>query len=118
MMKNLTILLILLCFTLSGCGEEEYASSEAIKDFPIPMSADPVSGEAKNPNITAYQKYRYSNKDEPQGISEEYLAAIVSEGWNELKEEQMGATRFFTSGERKVAIEARPDSISLYEFIE
>ncbi|KAA0957594.1 hypothetical protein FQ085_05925 [Planococcus sp. ANT_H30] len=112
------IVIFLLLFILAGCAEKEFESSEVIENFPIPAEANPIESEATNPNIVAFQKYRYSNNNEPQGISKEYLAAIEDEGWSELEEEQMGATRFFSNGERKVAIEALPDSISLYEYKE
>lgn len=117
-MKKSAILFFLLVVILTGCAEEGFESSEVIKGFPIPVAAKPIDSKAENPFITAFQKYRYSNKDEPQGISQEYAEAIEESGWSELKEEQLGATRFFTDGERKVAMEARPDSISLYEFKE
>jgi hypothetical protein len=117
-MKKLTAISLLLLLTLFGCAKTGFESSEVIKDFPIPVEAKPVDSEATNPNVIAFQKYRYSNKNEPQGISKEYLTALEEEGWSELKEEQVGATRFFTNGERKVAIEARPESISIYEYKE
>ena len=117
-MRKLTAIFLLLLLILFGCAKEGFESSEVIKDFPIPVGATPVDSEATNPNGIAFQKYRYSNKNEPQGISKEYLTVLEEKGWSELKEEQVGATRFFTNGERKVAIEARPDSISIYEYKE
>ena len=117
-MRKLTVIFLLLLLILFGCAKKGFESSEVIKDFPIPVGATPVDSEANNPNVIAFQKYRYSNKNEPQGISKEYLTAIEEDGWSEVKEEQVGATRFFTNGERKVAIEARPNSISIYEYKE
>lgn len=117
-MRKLPVLLLLIFLTLSGCTEKGFESSEVIKDFPIPAGATPVDSVAENPNIVAFQKYRYSNDNAPAWVSEEYASAIESAGWSELKEEQMGATRFFTDGERKVAFEARPNSISLYEYMD
>lgn len=116
--EKITVSHISFTLILAGCSEKGFESSEVIDDFPIPVSASPVDSEADNPNIIAHQKYRYSNNDAPQFISEEYMTAIEEEGWSELEEEQMGATRFFTNGNRKVAIEARADSISLYEIEE
>ena len=117
-MRKLTAIFLILLLILFGCSKKGFESSEVIKDFPIPIEATPADSEANNPNVIAFQKYRYSNENEPQGISKGYLAALEEEGWSELKEEQVGATRFFTNGERKVAIEAHPDSISIYEYKE
>ena len=117
-MRKLSAIFLFLLLILFGCSKEGFESSEVIKDFPIPVGATPVDSEATNLNVIAFQKYRYSNKNEPQGISKEYLKALEEEGWSELKEEQLGATRFFSNGKRKIGIEARPESISLYEYKE
>ena len=117
-MRKLTAIVLLLLLIVFGCAKKGFESSEVIENFPIPVGATPADSEANNPNVITFQKYKYSNKNEPKGISKEYLTALEEEGWSELKEEQVGATRFFTNGERKVAIEARPDSISIYEYKE
>lgn len=117
-MRKSAILFFLLVVVLSSCAEEGFESSEVIKDFPIPAAAKPIDSMADQQHIIAFQKYRYSNNGEPQGISQEYAKAIEEAGWSELKEEQEGASRVFTDGERKVSMVARADSISLFELKE
>jgi len=114
-MRNLIAIFLLLLLALAGCADKGFETSEAVKDFPIPVGAKPVKSKATNPYVIAHQKYLHSGDNEPGGISKDYLKAIEEKGWSELKEEQIGAARFFTKDGRIVSIEARPDSISLYE---
>lgn len=97
---------------LSGCAEKEFVSSEKVKSFPIPTEAKAVKSKAENPNIGAYQKYKYPEADEIGSIDEDYLMSIKEAGWSELPEEQLGAVRFFEKEGEKVAVETHNGSIT------
>lgn len=104
MQKIIGVLFILLL--IGGCSSNtnEFIPSTINSDFPVPASAKETEGQSGNPNILQYQKYNYSKADEISSIHEEYLKAIKNSGWTELKEEQLGAVRFFEKEKQKVAI--------------
>lgn len=110
--------MVLISFVaLSGCADKgtEFVSSETVKSFPIPAEAKAVKSKVGNPNIGAYQQYKYSAADEIASIDEDYLTAIREAGWSELPEEQLGAVRFFEKEGEKVAVETHNGSITLGE---
>lgn len=52
-----------------------------------------------NPHIDQYAKYEWEKAEEIESIHSDYFIKIIESGWEELKEEQMGALRVFTKGD-------------------
>lgn len=104
MKKIIGVLFIFLLVCGCSSNANGFIPSKINSDFPVPASAKETEGQADNPNILKYQKYNYSKADEIGSINEDYLKAIKDSGWTELKEEQLGAVRFFEKEKQKIAI--------------
>jgi PBP1b-binding outer membrane lipoprotein LpoB len=72
--------IFVLILLLVGCQNAEFVSSEMNDDFPVLSNAQKIDSGAENPNIKAYQKYKYSKSDEIGSINKDYLEAIMEWG--------------------------------------
>lgn len=89
---------ILFVFLLFGCGKEgeiSFKPSSVHSDFPVPEYAKLVEGEAANPQIDQYAKYEWEKAEEIESIHSDYFIKIIESGWEEKKDEQLGALRVF-----------------------
>ncbi|MEH6945382.1 hypothetical protein [Bacillus sp. JJ722] len=117
-MKKVVFVLICIIFITIWFGSKQivtFSSPSNVDSFPIPSTAKEVDSVAKNPNIIRYQKYKYSGADEINSINKKYLTAIKKAGWTELKDEQMGAARFFQKDKVKVSLITHDNYISVAE---
>lgn len=106
----ITIIVILLV----GCNKEiTYKPLNSHSNFPIPKNAKVTKGNANNPNIEKYVKYKWKEADEIKSIPTSYLKEIKSKEWVELEEDQLGAVRFFEKNGTVVALSTHDGFITL-----
>lgn len=88
-----SLILFGIIFLLVACNNKIiYENSVLDTEFPVPKKARIIEEQDD------YVQYKWKNANELESIHHDYLQKIKEYGWQEVKEEQMGALRVFTKG--------------------
>lgn len=114
MKKRYLYMFLCTFFLLGACSQQSsYKPSSINDDFPVPENAQLQEGEANNPKIEKYARYKWKKSNEIQSIPGDYLNEIDRNGWKERKEEQMGALRVFEKNGNIMWITTHDDFFTL-----
>ncbi|WP_054950644.1 hypothetical protein [Numidum massiliense] len=94
----ITVVALLVSCSQSSIDLTSFRGSEFDDEFPVPKSA--LIAKKRNSHI----EYKLNGLTEENGLPDRYFKEIKKWGWEEQKEEQMGALQVFTKDGKTIEI--------------